>query len=238
MRPSIHNYQVFSIMTITRDEVLAAAQRVGERPTQAAVARELGISRHQLVRLITPEELRTAVGAVVPPVNVTAEDLLQAAETLAERSGFDAVTHFSLGAFFGRSEKWAEKRIRMPAVWTRLKARGFSGSRKTGDERRVQIWEAARAMGFADLTHQNLAKACGCSDVLVRQYYPDLTVLGDATPNVTGAERRDSIIAAARRLYAAGERLTSGRVGREIGVAGSTVRYHFSDMSELAKLAQ
>lgn len=225
-------------MTITRDEVLAAAQRVGNRPTQAAVARELGISRHKLVRLITPEELRTAVGAVVPPAHVTAEQILEAAETLAHRSGFDSVTHASLGAFFGRSEKWAEKRIRMPAVWTRLKARGFEGTRKTGDERRAQIWEAARAMGFESLTHQNLAKACGCSDVLVRSYYPDLSVLGDSEPTVTGAERREAIIVAARRLHSRGERLTSGRIGQEIGVAGSTVRYHFSDMAELAKLAQ
>lgn len=238
MRPSNYNYQVFRIMTITRDEVLAAARQVGERPTQAAVARKLGISRHQLVRLITPEELRTAVGAVVPPADVSAEQLLLAAETLAQRSGFDAVTHASLGAFFGRSEKWAEKRIRMPAVWTRLKARGFVGTRKTGDERRAQIRAAALDMGFTGLTHQNLARACGCSDVLVRSYFPDLSVLGDSPATVTGAERREAIIAAARRLHADGVRLTSGRVGREIGVAGSTVRYHFSDMAELAKLAQ
>lgn len=223
---------------MTRDDILAAARAVGERPTQAAVARKLGITRHQLVRLITPEDLRTAVGAVVPPKTVTDEDMLAAAEVLAERSGFDAVTHASLGAYFGRSEKWAEKRIRMPAVWLRLKAKGFEGSRKTADERRYQIWEAARAMGFSDLTHQNLAKACGCSDVLVRTYYPDLSVLGESTVVVSGAERRSQIIAAARKLHGAGERITSGRVGREVQVAGSTVRYHFPDMAELAKLAE
>lgn len=223
---------------MTRDDILAAARAVGERPTQAAVARKLGITRHQLVRLITPEDLRTAVGAVVPPKSVTDEDMLTAAEVLAERSGFDAVTHASLGAYFGRSEKWAEKRIRMPAVWLRLKAKGFEGSRKTADERRYQIWEAARAMGFSDLTHQNLAKACDCSDVLVRTYYPDLSVLGESTVVVSGAERRSQIVAAARKLHAAGERITSGRVGREIQVAGSTVRYHFPDMAELTKLAQ
>lgn len=223
---------------MTRDDILAAARAVGERPTQAAVARKLGITRHQLVRLITPEDLRTAVGAVVPPKSVTDEDLLTAAEVLAERSGFDAVTHASLGAYFGRSEKWAEKRIRMPAVWLRLKAKGFEGSRKTADERRYQIWEAARASGFSDLTHQNLAKACGCSDVLVRTYYPDLSVLGESTLVVSGPERRSQIIAAARKLHAAGERITSGRVGREVQVAGSTVRYHFPDMAELAKLAE
>lgn len=223
---------------MTRDDILAAARAVGERPTQAAVARKLGITRHQLVRLITPEDLRTAVGAVVPPKSVTDEDMLAAAEVLAERSGFDAVTHASLGAYFGRSEKWAEKRIRMPAVWLRLKAKGFEGSRKTADERRYQIWEAARAMGFSDLTHQNLAKACDCSDVLVRIYYPDLSVLGESTVVVSGAERRSQIIAAARKLHAAGERITSGRVGREVQVAGSTVRYHFPDMAELAKLAE
>lgn len=223
---------------MTRDDILAAARAVGERPTQAAVARKLGITRHQLVRLITPEDLRTAVGAVVPPKSVTDEDMLAAAEVLAERSGFDAVTHASLGAYFGRSEKWAEKRIRMPAVWLRLKAKGFEGSRKTADERRYQIWEAARAMGFSDLTHQNLAKACDCSDVLVRTYYPDLSVLGESTVVVSGAERRSQIIAAARKLHAAGERITSGRVGREVQVAGSTVRYHFPDMAELAKLAE
>ena len=222
---------------MTRDDILAAARAVGERPTQAAVARKLGITRHQLVRLITPEDLRTAVGAVVPPKSVTDEDMLTAAEVLAERSGFDAVTHASLGAYFGRSEKWAEKRIRMPAVWLRLKAKGFEGSRKTADERRYQIWEAARAMGFSDLTHQNLAKACGCSDVLVRTYYPDLSVLGESTLVVSGPERRSQIIAAARKLHAAGERVTSGRVGREIQVAGSTVRYHFPDMAELSALA-
>lgn len=222
---------------MTRDDILAAARAVGERPTQAAVARKLGITRHQLVRLITPEDLRTAVGAVVPPKSVTDEDLLTAAEVLAERSGFDAVTHASLGAYFGRSEKWAEKRIRMPAVWLRLKAKGFEGSRKTADERRYQIWEAARVMGFSDLTHQNLAKACGCSDVLVRTYYPDLSVLGESTLVVSGAERRSQIIAAARKLHAAGERITSGRVGREVQVAGSTVRYHFPDMAELSALA-
>lgn len=222
---------------MTRDDILAAARAVGERPTQAAVARKLGITRHQLVRLITPEDLRTAVGAVVPPKSVTDEDLLAAAEVLAERSGFDAVTHASLGAYFGRSEKWAEKRIRMPAVWLRLKAKGFEGSRKTADERRYQIWEAARAMGFSDLTHQNLAKACSCSDVLVRTYYPDLSVLGESTVVVSGAERRSQIIAAARKLHAAGERITSGRVGREVQVAGSTVRYHFPDMAELSALA-
>lgn len=222
---------------MTRDDILAAARAVGERPTQAAVARKLGITRHQLVRLITPEDLRTAVGAVVPPKSVTDEDLLTAAEVLAERSGFDAVTHASLGAYFGRSEKWAEKRIRMPAVWLRLKAKGFEGSRKTADERRYQIWEAARAMGFSDLTHQNLAKACGCSDVLVRTYYPDLSVLGESTLVVSGPERRSQIIAAARKLHAAGERITSGRVGREVQVAGSTVRYHFPDMAELSALA-
>lgn len=222
---------------MTRDDILAAARAVGERPTQAAVARKLGITRHQLVRLITPEDLRTAVGAVVPPKSVTAEDLLTAAEVLAERSGFDAVTHASLGAYFGRSEKWAEKRIRMPAVWLRLKAKGFEGSRKTADERRYQIWEAARARGFSDLTHQNLAKACGCSDVLVRTYYPDLSVLGESTLVVSGPERRSQIIAAARKLHAAGERITSGRVGREVQVAGSTVRYHFPDMAELSALA-
>jgi hypothetical protein len=225
-------------MAPTRDEVLAAAQRVGERPTQAAVARELGISRHQLVRLITPEELRTAVGAVVPPADVSSEQLLEAAETLATRSGFDSVTHSSIGAFFGRSEKWAEKRIRMPAVWTRLRAKGFKGSRKTGDERRAQIREAARTMGFTGLTHQALARACGCSDVLVRSYFPDLSVLGDVTPTVSGPERRQQIIDAAKVLHSQGERITSGRVGREMGVAGSTVRYHFSDMSELIKLAE
>lgn len=223
---------------MTRDDILAAARAVGERPTQAAVARKLGITRHQLVRLITPEDLRTAVGAVVPPKTVTSEDLLTAAEVLAERSGFDSVTHASLGAYFGRSEKWAEKRIRMPAVWVRLKAKGFEGSRKTADERRYQIWEAARAMGFSGLTHQNLAKACSCSDVLVRTYYPDLTVLGESTVTVTGTERRAQIVAAARKLHAAGERITSGRVGREIQVAGSTVRYHFPDMAELTKLAE
>lgn len=223
---------------MTRDDILAAARAVGERPTQAAVARKLGITRHQLVRLITPEDLRTAVGAVVPPKSVTDEDMLAAAEVLAERSGFDAVTHASLGAYFGRSEKWAEKRIRMPAVWLRLKAKGFEGSRKTADERRYQIWEAARAMGFSDLTHQNLAKACDCSDVLVRTYYPDLSVLGESTVVVSGAERRSQIISAARKLHAAGERITSGRVGREVQVAGSTVRYHFPDMAELAKLAE
>jgi AraC-like DNA-binding protein len=225
-------------MAPTRDEVLAAAQRVGERPTQAAVARELGISRHQLVRLITPEELRTAVGAVVPPAEVSSEDMLQAAETLAHRSGFDSVTHSSIGAFFGRSEKWAEKRIRMPAVWTRLKARGFVGSRKTADERRAQIREAARGLGFTGLTHQVLAKACGCSDVLIRSYFPDLSVLGDSPVTVSGTERRQQIIDAARKLHAEGVRITSGRVGREIEVAGSTVRYHFPDMSELVKLAE
>lgn len=223
---------------MTRDDILAAARAVGERPTQAAVARKLGITRHQLVRLITPEDLRTAVGAVVPPKSVTDEDMLAAAEVLAERSGFDAVTHASLGAYFGRSEKWAEKRIRMPAVWLRLKAKGFEGSRKTADERRYQIWEAARAMGFSDLTHQNLAKACDCSDVLVRTYYPDLSVLGESTVVVSGPERRSQIIAAARKLHAAGERITSGRVGREVQVAGSTVRYHFPDMAELTKLAE
>lgn len=223
---------------MTRDDILAAARAVGERPTQAAVARKLGITRHQLVRLITPEDLRTAVGAVVPPKSVSDEDMLAAAEVLAERSGFDAVTHASLGAYFGRSEKWAEKRIRMPAVWLRLKAKGFEGSRKTADERRYQIWEAARAMGFSDLTHQNLAKACDCSDVLVRTYYPDLSVLGESTVVVSGAERRSQIIAAARKLHAAGERITSGRVGREVQVAGSTVRYHFPDMAELTKLAE
>lgn len=223
---------------MTRDDILAAARAVGERPTQAAVARKLGITRHQLVRLITPEDLRTAVGAVVPPKSVTDEDMLAAAEILAERSGFNAVTHATLGAYFGRSEKWAEKRIRMPAVWLRLKAKGFEGSRKTADERRYQIWEAARAMGFSDLTHQNLAKACDCSDVLVRTYYPDLSVLGESTVVVSGVERRSQIIAAARKLHAAGERITSGRVGREVEVAGSTVRYHFPDMAELAKLAE
>lgn len=222
-------------MAISRDEVLAAAQRVGDRPTQAAVARELGITRHQLVRLITPEELRTAVGAVVPPADVSTEDVLQAAETLAERSGFDSVTHSSIGAFFGRSEKWAEKRIRMPAVWARLRAKGFIGSRMSGDERREQIREAARAMGFTGLTHQNLAKSCGCSDVLVRSYFPDLSVLGDAQPAVSGAERRQQIIEAAGKLRAEGVRITSSRVGQEIGVAGSTVRYHFPDMTVLAQ---
>lgn len=222
-------------MALTRDEVLAAAQRVGERPTQAAVARELGISRHQLVRLITPEELRTAVGAVVPPADVSSEQILEAAETLAERSGFDSVTHSSIGAFFGRSEKWAEKRIRMPAVWTRLRARGFVGTRKTGDERREQIREAARGMGFTGLTHQALAKSCDCSDALIRSYFPDLSVLGDATPTVTGPERRLQILEAAARLRSEGVPITSGRVGRECGVAGSTVRYHFPDMSELSQ---
>lgn len=220
---------------MTRDDILAAAREVG--PTQAAVARKLGITRHQLVRLITPEDLRTAVGAVVPPKTVTDEDMLVAAEVLAGRLGFDAVTHASLGAYFGRSEKWAEKRIRMPVVWARLKARGFEGSRKTADERRYQIWEAARAMGFSDLTHQNLAKACSCSDVLVRTYYPDLSVLGESTVTVSGTERRAQFVAAARKLHAAGERITSGRVAREVQVAGSTVRYHFPDMAELSALA-
>lgn len=222
-------------MTITRDDVLAAAQRVGERPTQAAVARELGITRHQLVRLITPEELRSAVGAPVPPTDVSTEQMLQAAETLAERSGFDSVTHASIGAFFGRSEKWAEKRIRMPVVWTRLRARGFVGSRMSGDERRGQIYEAARAMGFTGLTYAALAKACNCSDVLVRTYYPDLSALGDSPAPAVG--RREQIIAAARELYKRGEPVTSGRVGREIGVAGSTVRFHF-DRVELIELAK
>lgn len=222
---------------MTRDDILAAARAVGERPTQAAVARKLGITRHQLVRLITPEDLRTAVGAVVPPKDVTSEQILEAAEILAARSDFDSVTHAALGAYFGRSEKWAEKRIRMPAVWLRLKSKGFEGSRKTGDERRYQVWEAARSMGFSGLTHQNLAKACSCSDVLVRTYYPDLSVLGESTVVVSGAERRSQIIAAARKLHAAGERITSGRVGREVQVAGSTVRYHFPDMAELTALA-
>lgn len=226
-------------MTLTRETILAAAREVGERPTQAAVARKLGITRHQLVRLITPEDLRTAVGAVVPPKGeVTAEQMLAAAEELAGRSGYDSVTHASLGAYFGRSEKWAEKRIRMPAVWLRLKAKGFEGSRKTSDERRLQIWEAARARGFEGLTHQNLAKACACSDVLVRTYYPDLSVLGDSSPAVSGAERRAQIVEAARKVHALGERVTSARVGREIQVAGSTVRYHFPDMAELARLAE
>lgn len=220
-------------MTITRDDVLAAAQRVGERPTQAAVARELGITRHQLVRLITPEELRSAVGAVVPPAEVSTEQLLQAAEALAERSGYDSVTHASIGAYFGRSEKWAEKRIRMPVVWTRLKARGFSGSRKTADERRAQIFEAARQMGFTGLTYAALAKACDCSDVLVRTYYPDLSALGDSPAPAIG--RREQIKAAVLELHARGERITSGRVAREIGVAGSTVRYHFSDLTALVQ---
>lgn len=225
-------------MSLTREQVLDAARRVGERPTQAAVARELGISRHQLVRLITPEELRTAVGAVVPPADVTDECMLSAAETLAERSGFDAVTHASLGAYFGRSEKWAEKRIRMPAVWNRLRARGFVGTRKTADERRAQIREAARAMGFKGLTYQNLAKACACSDVLVRSYFPDLSVLGDSPVTVSGVDRREQIIQAARKLRGEGVAITSGRVGREIEVAGSTVRYHFPNMADLVALAE
>lgn len=218
-------------MTITRDDVLAAAQRVGERPTQAAVARELGITRHQLVRLITPEELRSAVGAPVPPTDVSTEQMLQAAETLAERSGFDSVTLAALGAYFGRSEKWAEKRVRMSAVWARLKARGFAGSRMSGDDRRAQIHEAARAMGFKDLTYSALARACNCSDVLVRTYYPDLSVLGESPAPAIG--RREQIIATVRELHARGETITSGRVAKEIGVAGSTVRYHFTDLRAL-----
>lgn len=220
-------------MTITRDDVLAAAQRVGERPTQAAVARELGITRHQLVRLITPEELRSAVGAPVPPADVSTEQLLQAAEVLAERGGYDSVTHASIGGYFGRSEKWAEKRIRMPAVWARLKARGFTGTRKTADERREQIREAARAMGFTGLTYSGLAKACNCSDVLVRTYYPDLNALGESPAPAVG--RREQIIAAVHDLHARGEPITSGRVAREIGVAGSTVRYHFTDLAALVQ---
>lgn len=223
-------------MTITRDDVLLAAQRVGDRPTQAAVARELGITRHQLVRLITPEELRSAAGSPVPPTHVTTEQLLEAAETLAGRIGFSGVTHATLGAFFGRSEKWAEKRIRMPVVWARLKARGFVGSRMTAAERSAQIHGAARAMGFKDLTYAALAKACNCSDVLVRTYYPDLSVLGESAPPVAG--RREQIIAAAKALQARGERITSGRVGSEIGVAGSTVRFHFPSMAELKKAAE
>lgn len=225
-------------MTITRDKVLAAAQQVGEPITQAAVARALGISRHQLVRIITPEELRTAVGAVVPPADVSTEDLLQAAEKVAERSGFDSVTHLTIGRFFGRSEKWAEKRIRMPVVWSRLHARGFRGTRMSGEERREQIREAARAMGFTGLTYQNLAKACGCSDVLVRSYFPKLTELGDTAEAVTGDQRREQIIATARQFTAEGKPVTSGRIGKALGVAGSTVRYHFPNMVDLLKLAQ
>lgn len=222
-------------MTITRDDVLAAAQRVGERPTQAAVARELGITRHQLVRLITPEELRSAVGAPVPPADVSAEQMLQAAETLAERSGFDGVTLAALGAYFGRSEKWAEKRVRMSAVWARLKARGFTGSRMSGDDRRAQIYEAARSLGFTGLTYARLAKACNCSDVLVRTYYPDLATLGE--PAVPAEERRAQIINAVKALASRDEPITSGRVGREIGAAASTVRFHF-DRAELVALAK
>jgi len=58
-------------------------------------------------------------------------------------------------------------------------------------------------------------------------------VLGESPASAIG--RREQIIATVRELHARGETITSGRVAKAIGVAGSTVRYHFTDLRALVE---